>query len=237
MYDASAKEQSKGPSLNDCLNPGPPLQNKLWSVLVRQRSYPVSVCGDIEKAFLQVRVKVCERDELRFHWKHPGDSLVQVYRFTRALLGLTCSPFLLGGVIDQHLEFWQKREPEIVAELRKNLYVDDLLTGGTTLAAAQEKKSKMSKVLSDATFKLHKWNTSEKELEEDCNVREDLKTGSQTFAKQQLNVKSSDSKLLGLGWDKKSDMLTVTFPHESLSATKRGILGKLAKIYDPLGLV
>ena len=90
------------------------------------------------------------------------------------------------------------------------MYVDDLLTGGTTLAAAQEKKSKMNKVLSDATFKLHKWNASEKELEEDCNVREDLKTGSQTFAKQQLNIKSSDSNLLRLGWDKESDTLTVT---------------------------
>ena len=94
----------------------------------------------------------------------------------------------------------------------------------------------MTEVLSDATFKLQKWNASEKELEEDCNVREDLEGRSQTFAKQQLNVKSSDSKLLGLGWDKESDTLTVTFPHESLSTTS-GILGKLARIYDPLGLV
>ncbi len=232
VYDASAKEQSNSPSLNDCLNPGPPLQNKLWSVLVRQRSYPVSVCGDIEKAFLQVRVKTCERDALRFHWKHPGDELVRVYRFTRALFGLTCSPFLLGGVIDQHLELWQQREPEIVAELRKNLYVDDLLTGGITVAEAQEKKTKMTDVLSDATFKLHKWNASEKELEGD-----DAKGESQTFAKQQLHVKSSDSKLLGLAWDKESDTLTITFPQESLSTTKRGILSKLARIYDPLGLV
>ena len=226
VYDASARAQSNSPSLNDCLNTGPPLQNKLWSVLVRQRSYPVSVCGDIEKAFLQVCVKICERDEL-----------IQIYRFTRALFGLTCSPFLLGGVIDQHLELWQKREPEIVAELRKNLYVDDLLSGGTTVAEAQEKKRKMTDVLSDATFKLPKWNASEKELEGDGDVVGDEKAESQTFAKQQLNVKSGDSKLLGLAWDKISDTLTVTFPQESLSTTKRGILSKLARIYDPLGLV
>ena len=232
VYDASAKEQSNSPSLNDCLNPGPPLQNKLWSVLVQQRSYPVSVCGDIEKAFLQVCVKTCERNALRFHWKHPGDELVRVYRFMRALFGLTCLPFLLGGVIDQHLELWQQREPEIVAELRKNLYVDDLLTGGITVAEAQEKKTKMTNVLSDATFKLHKWNASEKELEGD-----DVNGESQTFVKQQLNVKSSNSKLLGLAWDKELDMLTITFPQESPSTTKRGILSKLARIYDPRGLV
>ena len=126
-------------------------------------------------------------------------------------------------------------EPDIVAELRKNLYVDDLLSGGTTVAEAQEKKRKMTDVLSDATFKLHKWNASDKELEGD--VVGDESGENQTFAKQQLNVKSSDSKLLGLGWDKISDTLTVTFPHESLSTTKRGILSKLARIYDPFGLV
>ena len=140
-------------------------------------------------------------------------------------------------MIDQHLELWQKQEPEIVADLRKNLYVDDLLSGGTTVVEAQEKKRKMTDALSDATFKLHKWNASKKGLEGDGDVVGYEKAKSQTFAKQQLNVKSSDSKLLGLAWDKISDTLTVTFPHESLSTTKRGILSKLARIYDPLRLV
>ena len=39
VYDASAKETRDSPSLNDCLYPGPPLQNKLWDVFVHQRSY------------------------------------------------------------------------------------------------------------------------------------------------------------------------------------------------------
>ena len=234
VYDASAKEQPNSPSLNECLNPGPSLQNTLWNVLVRQRSYPVAVCGDIEKAFLQVRIKECERDALRFHWKPPGEGAVQIYRFTRALFGLTCSPFLLGGVIDQHLELWQDREPEIVAELRRNLYVDDLLTGGITTEEARTKKASMTEILGEAAFKLHKWNASDKELEEDgdtSSVNEE-----QSFAKQQLRVQRNESKLLGLPWDKTSDTLTVIFPNESSSTTKRGILSKLATIYDPLGL-
>ena len=41
-------------SENKCLNPGPPLQNKLWSVLVRARFHPIVVTGDIKQAFLQV---------------------------------------------------------------------------------------------------------------------------------------------------------------------------------------
>ena len=75
VYDASARESSNQPTLNDCLNPGPPLQNLLWSILVRSRFYPILLTGDLEKAFLQVRIKEIERDALRFHWKAPGSDV------------------------------------------------------------------------------------------------------------------------------------------------------------------
>ena len=52
VYDASARAQEKAPSLNDCLHAGPPVQNKLWSVVVRNRFHPVVVAGDIRRAFL-----------------------------------------------------------------------------------------------------------------------------------------------------------------------------------------
>jgi hypothetical protein len=54
VYDASAKEDPSSPSLNECLYPGPPLQNKLWDVLIQQRAFPVMVSSDIRQAFLQV---------------------------------------------------------------------------------------------------------------------------------------------------------------------------------------
>jgi hypothetical protein len=54
VYDASAKERDDQPSLNDCLHPGPALQNLLWAVLVRNRIHPVAITGDLQKAFLQV---------------------------------------------------------------------------------------------------------------------------------------------------------------------------------------
>ena len=68
VYDASARAHSGAPSLNECLNPGPPLQNQLWSVLVRARFHPVAIAEDIKQAFLQVRIREGDRDALRFHW-------------------------------------------------------------------------------------------------------------------------------------------------------------------------
>lgn len=50
VYDASARAYEGAPSLNECLHTGPPLQNKLWNVLVRGRFYPVEICGDLQKA-------------------------------------------------------------------------------------------------------------------------------------------------------------------------------------------
>ncbi len=237
VYDASAKETRDSPSLNDCLYPGPPLQNKLWDVLVHQRGYPIVISGDIQKAFLQVRVRENERDALRFHWRCEKDSQLETLRFTRVLFGLAPSPFLLAGVIEQHLSLWEERYPDIVAELRKSLYVDDLLTGGQTIAQAADRKEKAIEVFEDAKFTLHKWNSNASELE--SNGEAAVGNDEETYAKQQLGGDLTQTTMLGLKWNKSKDTLTVTFPtvDSNTTTTKRTILSKLAKVYDPLGLV
>ena len=52
VYNASARAYSGAPSLNECLKPGPLLQNKLWSVLVRAHFHPIADTGDIKQTFL-----------------------------------------------------------------------------------------------------------------------------------------------------------------------------------------
>ena len=37
-------------------------------------------------------------------------------------------------------------------------------------------------------------------------------------------------------WDKENDIISVNFPQEKADPSKRGILSKVARIYDPLGL-
>ena len=57
LYDASAKSLLSSPSLNECLQTGPPLQNLLWNVLIQNCFSPVALCKDIKQAFLQVHIK------------------------------------------------------------------------------------------------------------------------------------------------------------------------------------
>ena len=111
--------------------PGPPLQNKLWDILVRHRAYPIAVTADIQKAFLQIHIRECEQDDAStLHWRKSEHEKLEILRFIRTLFGLAPSPFLLGGIIEAHLEASEEQEPELVAELRCSLNVDDLLTGG-----------------------------------------------------------------------------------------------------------
>ena len=233
VYDASARAHSGAPSLNECLHTGPPLQNKLWGVLTRSRFHPVAVAGDIRKAFLQVRIRQAERDALRFHWIVDIQSReVETLRFTRVLFGLSPSPFLLNGVIQQHLESWQTRLPESAKEALRSLYVDDFISGAPTVSKAKQLKRETTEIFEDAKFELHKWHSNEPELETECENYEP------TFAKQQLDyTPSGKGKLLGLPWDKTEDTLSMTFPTSPVEITKRGILANLAQVYDPLGVV
>ena len=66
VYDASVKSESRF-WLSDCLEKGPPLQNKLWNVSIRTRFQPAAVCGETEKAFSQIKNRENGRDCLRFH--------------------------------------------------------------------------------------------------------------------------------------------------------------------------
>ena len=54
VNDASAKVCQTSTSLNECLETCPLLQNQLWDILIRPRFRPMILCGDIEKAFLQL---------------------------------------------------------------------------------------------------------------------------------------------------------------------------------------
>ena len=64
------------------------------------RLKPIALTGDLKQAFLQVRIRMEDRDALRFHWfKNKATSEEEVPRFTRALFGLVQSPFLLGGTL------------------------------------------------------------------------------------------------------------------------------------------
>ena len=143
-----------------------------------------------------VRIRKSHRDALRFYWlKDIHSNEIQTFQFTRALFGLTSSPFLLGGVLQQHLETWRPKNPAVVDEISKSLYVDDLVSGATTTEKATTLKNKATEIFQDAIFELHKWQSNAEELDNASSLTQE----EETYAKQQLGVPAKkNGKLLGL---------------------------------------
>ena len=71
VFDASA-QGFNGVSLNDCLDPGPSLIPCLPEVLLRFRRWAYALTADIEKAFLQIGLRLQDRDVHRFLWENCG---------------------------------------------------------------------------------------------------------------------------------------------------------------------
>ena len=62
VYDASARENYRSPSLNDSLHVGPPLQPLLHDVLVRNCLKPIALTADVKQAFHQIWIDPKDRD-------------------------------------------------------------------------------------------------------------------------------------------------------------------------------
>ena len=106
------------------------------------------------------------------------------------------------------------------------MYVDDLVCGRKTVEEAKKLKMNATEIFNDATVTLHKWHSNEPELEDpSTNPAAEV-----TYAKQQLGTtRGEESK------DQNCHSLRVSNPNQARNFTKT--LQKLAKIYDPLGLI
>ena len=104
VYDCSAKTHCQVPSLDTCLEVGPPLQPMLFDNLLRNRIKMLCIIGDIQKDFLQIKVDPRDRDALRLLWHENLDSrMVRQYRFTRVIFGSGLSPYILAATIQKHV--------------------------------------------------------------------------------------------------------------------------------------
>ena len=190
------------------------------------------LCADIEKAFLQIRIKEKERESLKFHWlDNLANNTNQILRYTRLVFGLNQSPFILEGTLKTHFERYESMYSEPIRKIRDDMYVDDLVTGGKSLQEVEKIKSDSTELFEKGGFKLHKWHSNEPNLEtNDLSSEKEL-----NFAKEHLGTKANETKILDLNWDKQRDTFRVEIPTESQHLTKRNIVKTLASINNPLG--
>ena len=239
VYDASCKNTKTSLSLNDCLYCGPCLLPELVKILMRMRLSPILVVSDIESAFHKIGIDKKDQSYLTFLWYDDPvhKSGLVVYQFTRVMFGLICSPFLLNATVKYHLENISNQYPSltnILAKVRGNLYVDDMVIGCNTHKEAKEIYKTATFAMSKGDFNLRKWSSNDQKL---------INNISQIDKHEKAVNDDHVIKVLGIPWDRTSDTLSLNLQEvietvQSITVwTKRNILKCTNKIFDPLGLI
>ena len=92
VFNSAAKY--KGKCLNDCLLPGPPLQNLLPIIITRFREGAVAFTSDIEAMFNRIRMTETDCRYHRFVIKTTTSNTFEYYEMTRLSFGDKCSRFI-----------------------------------------------------------------------------------------------------------------------------------------------
>ena len=240
VFDASAKTSS-GLSLNDCILAGPPLQQKIASIVLRFRTKKIALIGDCKQMFLQILIEKEDRDFLRVLWKNPDndDEPIRIFRFTRLIFGATDSPFQAISCL-QRLVSRKLKDPDITPLerkccdiVKKECYVDDITTGASTVQEAKEIYNGLKNLLATGHFPIHKWASNSQEVLKQIPENERAKFDPQSGC-------SNPTKSLGVKWDPAKDLLLFD-DFENLPSsnddTKRAVASLLASLFDPSGLL
>ena len=236
VFDASSHE-GNALSLNDTLEMGPNLLPEIFATLLRFRSFPYGVIGDITQAFLQLALHVEDRDLTRFLWYHVindengGQVTTQewtVYRFKRLPFGLTCSPFLLSATLRELANMHTSQFPSAAPLIDGCTFVDDFIAGAQgendAIALYYELTSLMKKI----NLPMSKWATNSTQLTK--------------IWKTEGRETTLETHVLGVPWNTAMDTLSIDH-HEVTTnlkkgpVTKRHVLQATASFYDPLGLM
>lgn len=228
VFDGSAKGEN-GVSLNDCLMIGPPIQNDLFSIITRFRTYKYVFSADIVKMYRQILIDADHRQFQRIFWRENSNEPIQTYQLNTVTYGTASAPFLALRCIQQLAYDHIHQYPEACKVILSDFYVDDVITGANNLGEIRKIRDQIVNILETAKFELNKWASNNSTL-----------LPSTEGAAVIINLdKQGDTKTLGLHWNCNNDVLRYSTDHiqRQKLITKRSILSAIAQLYDPLGLV
>ncbi|XP_011171791.2 uncharacterized protein LOC105204420 [Solenopsis invicta] len=146
VFDASAASSS-GISINDLQMVGATVQDDLFSLLIRFRTHQYIISGDIEKMYRQVLVNPNQRSLQRIIWRFQDNEPVQIFELNTLTYGMASSPFLATRCLLEIANQIEERLPKIARIIRKDFYVDDLLTGAETIEEAIDIRRNVAQTL------------------------------------------------------------------------------------------
>lgn len=228
VFDASAKS-SNGKSINDNLYVGATIQDDLFSILIRFRTFIYVIIADIEKMYRQFLIRESDRVFQKVLWKI-NDKITE-FQLNTVTFGFSCAPYLAIRGLFQLADDEEHKYPLAANILKQDMYVDNMLTGTNSEQEAREICHQMISILNSAGMKMRQWASnypsilhgiSPQDLDSDFYID-----------------KNSSIKTLGMFWKANEDIFSYKIQsiNTTGSITKRKILSEIAKIFDPIGLL
>lgn len=225
MFDASCKT-SNGVALNDTMLVGPTLQADLFDTLVRFRFYRYALTADISKMYRQILVDPSDCDYQCILWRACSTESIKVLRLKTVTYGTNSAPFLAVRCLYYLADQFGNQYPLADEAVRRNFYMDDMLSGADSLAQLLQLKKEVTDLLQLGRFELHKW-------------RSNAQWNESNTATEPLELHTTETaKTLGIYWASKIDNFQFSYTaNESILITKRVVLSELAQLFDPLGFL
>ncbi|XP_045482103.1 uncharacterized protein LOC123686147 [Harmonia axyridis] len=155
-------------------------------------------------------------------WRFSFDDPLTEWELRTVTFGISSSPFLAQRTLKQLILDEGARFPRAAQILESYRFMDDILFGAFSTTAASELCQELVALLRLGGFELRKWASSCTSIREDCSIEfKDLSIAG-----------TSSIKVLGLIWDPIRDEFRFKVDDSQTILTKRGILSRVARIYD-----
>ncbi|GFT72664.1 integrase catalytic domain-containing protein [Trichonephila clavipes] len=165
----------------------------------------------------------------RLNVETSADAPVKTYKLATVTYGTVSAPFLAIRTLKALADEEKVEFPDAADVICNDSYIDDILSGESTLEGAKKLQTRLSQLLMREGFELHKGVSNSREL------LKDLSASSYVFDKE---FQDAPVKTLVILWDPKVDCLTYKVKiSDKVNFSKRDVLSEIARLYDPLGLI
>ncbi|KAL6419003.1 hypothetical protein ACFW04_011632 [Cataglyphis niger] len=229
VFNGSSAVPSEA-SLNRHLKVAPNLLPALEDTLLRWRVHRFVLASDIEKMYRQILVDPEDRSLQKILWRHDDQTAPRTYEFNTVTYGLACAPFLAVRSLRQLADDEEARFPYGSTVLRRDVYVDDILTGAPSIEEAMDLQRQLTELCTAGGFPLRKWSANDPRLLARIAPEHRAQRDLLSWTPQESHA------TLGLHWHPNRDCFSFSTRFLTVAAyTKRSVLSLTARLFDPLG--
>ncbi|XP_076660691.1 uncharacterized protein LOC143364065 [Halictus rubicundus] len=177
--------------------------------------------------YRQFLVREEDRPYQRILWRNAQNE-ISTFQLNTVTFGLSSAPYLATRCLQQLADDESQNYKAASEVIKRDIYVDDLLTGAATYRDAIKLRDQIITLLNKGELNIRQWVSNDPQL-------------LSGLTDDQIHPKffgDATVKTLGVAWDPRNDTIHYSVNINSPnSPTKRAILSTIAKIFDPLGLL